>query len=193
MIYVSEIKAHFDVMSGTIDGRPKLVRRLSDLRGSFADTQAYERALAAGDPVVYTVASVEPATGSGQLHYGLGMVMPGKVGDEYFLTKGHLHAWRDAAEVYIGLTGGGLMLLENEVTGETETAPLGQGDAVYVPGFTAHRTINTGDLPLTYMGVYPSEAGHDYGAIAERNFLKVVVDRDGLPALLPREEYLSGR
>jgi glucose-6-phosphate isomerase len=32
----------------------------------------------------------------------LGVLMPGKVGAEYFMTKGHIHAWRPAAEVYLG-------------------------------------------------------------------------------------------
>ena len=30
--------------------------------------------------------------------------------------------------------------------------------------------MNTGNVPLTYLGVYPAKAGHDYAAIAGRNF-----------------------
>ena len=45
--------------------------------------------------------------------------------------------------------------------------PLTPESAVYVPGHTAHRTINTGDMPLTYLGIYPARAGHDYGVIAD--------------------------
>jgi glucose-6-phosphate isomerase len=157
-----------------------------DLRGSFYDAAAYEAALAAGDPLLYSVASVEPASGDGQLHYGLGILYPGKIGDEYFLTRGHYHSHRPAAEVYIGLKGKGLMLLEDESTGESRTAPLGEGAIVYVPGHTAHRTMNTGSEPLVYIGVYPSNAGHDYGAIAKKNFRMVVVEREGRPVMLPR-------
>lgn len=177
----------FDPRSAAIEGAKTVERRLSDLRGAFADGRAYAAALAAADPVVYTVASVEPAEGDGDLHYGLGMLMPGRVGDEYYLTKGHLHAWRAAAEVYIGLAGAGMMLLEDEASGESTLVPLAADGVVYVPGGTAHRTINTGDVPLVYLGVYPARAGHDYGAIAERNFRKVVVERDGKPALVARE------
>ncbi len=130
--------------------------------------------------------AVEPADGAGDLHYGLGVLYPGKVGNEYFLTKGHLHSRREAAEVYIGLAGEGRMLLEDEATGESRLEPFGAGKVVYVPGHTAHRTMNTGDVPLTYFGVFPSDAGHDYGAIAERNFLKVVVEENGVPVLRDR-------
>jgi len=116
------------------------------------------------------------------------MLMPGRIGREYFLTKGHLHEWREAAEVYVGLRGEGLMLLEDEETGRSRLLQLGAGRAVYVPGHTAHRTINSGTLPLLYLGIYPAAAGHDYGAIAERNFRKVVVEQDGQPVLLDRTE-----
>ena len=58
---------------------------------------------------------------------------------------------------------------------------------VYVPGNTAHRTVNTGDEPLVYLAVYPASAGHDYGVIAQRNFRSFVVKRDGQPSVLPRD------
>jgi len=35
-------------------------RRLSELRGCFADTTAYERALGTNDPIIYTLATVAP-------------------------------------------------------------------------------------------------------------------------------------
>lgn len=182
---VSRLLSSFDPNTGTIDDAPRVERRLADLRGCFRDTRAYERALDAGNPLVYSVASVEPANGEGDLHYGLGVLYPGSIGDEYFLTKGHMHTWRDAAEVYIGVSGNGAMLLEDEVGGGSRMVLLQRNAVVYVPGHTAHRTINTGDEPLVYLGVYPARAGHDYGVIAERNFRSVVVKRDRGPTMLP--------
>jgi glucose-6-phosphate isomerase len=181
---------HFDPVAGTIEGGATVERRLSDLRGIFADGEAYERALAEDNPVVYRVAVIEPAQGDGALHYGIGSIMPGRVGDEYYMTKGHLHAWRPASEFYIGLRGKGLMLLEDEESGETRLLPLEPNDAVYVPGYTAHRTINTGNEPLTYLGIYPANAGHDYSTIAERNFRTVVAEIDGEVRSMLRDEYL---
>ena len=164
-------------------------RRLSELHGCFADVAAYEAALQKGDPVIYTLASVAPGNSDGDLHYALAILQPGRIGSEYFMTKGHLHAWREAGEVYIGLTGQGLMLLESESTGESWTLPLRPHEVVYVPGHTAHRTINVGATPLGYIGIYPSKAGHDYGAIARRNFRKMLIERDGRPVLVDRAEW----
>jgi glucose-6-phosphate isomerase len=169
-----------------LSGGKEVVRRLGDLAGFFADADAYRKALEAGDPVVYRVIAVEPAHGPGDLHYGLGILYPGKIGAEYFLTKGHLHSTREAAEVYIGLAGEGFMLLEDEATGVSRIEPLGAGRVVYVPGHTAHRTMNTGSRPLTYFGIYPANAGHDYGAIAKRNFGKILVEHEGMPSLVDR-------
>jgi glucose-6-phosphate isomerase len=183
-----KLLSHFDPATGEIAGAPTTKRHLSDLRGCFADPAAYENALAAGNPLLYRVASVEPASGIGDLHYGVGRLMPGKIGEEYFMTKGHLHLWREAAEFYIGLTGEGVMLLEDEATGESRMVPLLPHHAVYVPGRTAHRTMNTGRTPLTYIGVYPAKAGHDYSAIAVKNFRCAVVDQQGRPVMVSREE-----
>lgn len=184
---VSQLLSRFDPRSGAIDDQPRVERRLIDLRGCFRDARAYDRALERDNPLVYSVASVEPANGQGDLHYGLGVLQPGLIGDEYFLTKGHMHTWRDAAEVYIGLAGKGAMLLEDEAGGGSRMVLLQQNAVVYVPGNTVHRTINTGDEPLVYLGVYPARAGHDYAVIARRNFRSVVVKRDGQPSMMPRE------
>jgi len=102
------------------------------------------------------------------------------------MTKGHYHAWRPAAEVYIGLRGQGMMLLEQEHSDQVELLPLGAGNIVYVPGHTAHRTMNTGSEPLVYIGVYPAKAGHDYQSLAKTNFRHKVVERDGKPTLIKR-------
>ena len=171
----------------SIPGAQMVERRLSDMQGYFADEAAYREILAQHDPIIYQVYAVEPAAGEGALHYSVGVLMPGRIGDEYYLTKGHLHEWRAAAEVYIGLRGNGVMLLEAEDGGETNMIPLLPNSVVYVPGHTAHRTINTGDEPLTYIGVYPAQAGHDYGPLAERNFRKVVIAVNGQPTLTDRD------
>jgi glucose-6-phosphate isomerase len=76
------------------------------------------------------------------------------------------------------------MLLEGDDGGESRMVLLRPNSIVYVPGHTAHRTINIGDEPLAYLGVYPARAGHDYGVLAERNFRSVVVNRDGRPSPL---------
>ena len=187
MFTTERILSQFNPVTGEIPGARIVKRHLHDLRGCFADAAAFDSAAAAGNPLVYSVAAVEPADGPGDLHYGVGLLMPGKIGDEFFMTKGHLHSWPEAAEFYIGLTGEGMMLLQDEAGGRSRIAALRPHQVVYVPGHTAHRTVNTGASPLTYIGVYPAKAGHDYASIAEKNFRCVVVERNGHPVMLARE------
>jgi glucose-6-phosphate isomerase len=179
-------RINFDL--GVIENAPTTLRHLVDLRGYFLDEESFNAAVPE-NPVVYTLSSVEFAQGEGQLHCGLGTLMPGKIGSEYFFTRGHLHTWRAAAEVYLGLTGEGFLLLEHE-NGQSDFLPLSPGLIVYVPGYTAHRTINTGGTPLSYLGIYPAQAGHDYAAIKATNFRHVVVEIDGQPQLVDRKEYI---
>lgn len=180
----------FAPTTATIERHAPTERHLRDVHSIFADRLACQELMAA-NPLIYRVTQVEDHNGEGDIHYGLGILMPGKVGREYFMTKGHIHAWRPAAEVYIGLRGRGMMLLEDESTGECRAVPLMADSTVYVPGYTAHRTINVGDEPLVYWGVLSSAAGHDYGAVAERNFRLVVVEQNGQPVVMTRVDFLA--
>jgi glucose-6-phosphate isomerase len=180
---------HFDLTSAQIESMPQTERRLSQLEGCFADLGAYAATLEQDDPIIYSVSSFEPANGDGDLHIGIGRVMPGKIGNEYYLTRGHLHSWREAAEIYIGLSGSGLMLLEGE---QTSSVALTQHSIVYVPGHTAHRTVNTGSSPLVYLGIYPAKAGHDYAAIAKDNFKQIVLEVAGQVQTMLRQTWLKG-
>ena len=184
---VNALLGRFDPEAGTLAGARRVERCLSDLKGVFLDETAYAAACAQGDPLVYSVEAIEPGAGDGDLHYGVGLIHPGRIGQEYFMTKGHLHRWREAAELYVGLSGKGVMLLEDEATGESRMLPLEAGIAVYVPGHTGHRTANVGDKPLSYIGVFPARAGHDYGAYAGRNFRCAIVDEGGEPRMIIRE------
>lgn len=186
---ISQLLHAYDPETGQLDGGTLTERRLLQLEGAFADRAAFEAAVAKEDPIVYRVSSLEPGDGPGDLHLGLGTLYPGRVGEEFFLTKGHLHAAREAAEVYLGVAGEGFMLLESEDRKHFRCEPLGAGKIVYVPGHTAHRTVNTGNVPLVYFGIYPARAGHDYGTFAEKNFSRLLVARPGGPQLVDRATY----
>ena len=153
-------------------------RYLSDLEGCFADNVQYEKVLSTANPLVYSTFAPALPSAEGDLNFAVAVLYAGRVGDEFFLTKGHLHAWRDAAEVYIGLGGEGVLLLEDEVTSESRIAALKKDSLVYVPGKTMHRTVNTRNAPLYYLGIYPATAGHDYAAIVKRNFKCRVISTD---------------
>lgn len=189
MFSFPELFSEFDPEIGTISGVRPVERRLSAMVGLYADTEAFKAKLAQSDPVLYTVAAVEPETTEGALWYTVVCIYPGKIGDEYFMTRGHYHAWRPASEYYFGLRGQGLMLMEDEASGTSRTAPLTPNSGVYVPGHTAHRTMNVGNEPLTYLCVYSCKSGQDYGSIAEHNFRQVVIDINGTPTMIPRADY----
>lgn len=180
----------FDPEQGSIDGREQTSRHLSDLPGSFADQVAYARLLEQ-NPLLYQVTQVEEQNGPGQLHYGIGILMPGKVGGRIFHDQRASARMAPAAEIYVGLRGRGMMLLEDEQTGRCDAVPLEANSVVYVPGHTAHRTVNVGHEPLVYWGILSSEAGHDYGTVGARNFSKVLVDVEGTPTLLDRAAFLT--
>ncbi len=186
----SRFATTFDPPKGAVTGYPVEVRRLSDLEGSFADEAAYREALAAGNPEVYWTSTVTYSEEDGDLIYSIGLILPGKIGHEYWLTRGHYHTWRPAAEIYFGLSGQGMMLLESEGGQDSQMLSLCPSSAVYVPGYTAHRTVNTGAVPLVYVGVFPARAGHDYGSLASQNFRSVIVDVEGQPVLQERSTFL---
>ncbi len=189
MLNADELLTRFNPETGAIDGCKAAIRRLSDLKNLFVNRAAYAAALSNGNPTVYTVSTLEPAKGEGQLHLGVGVLMPGRIGDEYYFTKGHLHSWGTAAEFYIGIKGRGMMVLQDESSLQSVVLDLLPNSIVYVPGNTAHRTVNVGDTPLIYVGVYPSEAGHDYAALEKQTFRKVIVARNNTPTVLDRKDF----
>jgi glucose-6-phosphate isomerase len=188
---LSNLSLDFDPATAVISAFEGNNRWLSQLDDCFADELAYQAMLSQGDQVVYGLTNIDMASGEGQLHYGLGILQPGKVGSEYFMTRGHLHAWRPAAEVYICLRGQGMMILEHETEATVSVLRFSANTVVYVPGYTAHRTINIDTQPLVYWGILSSEAGHDYEAIRQRNFSQVVIELDGKPHTMARKDYLQ--
>lgn len=166
-----------------------IVRTLSDMRGQYADTHAYEAMLRQGDLILYEVYEMRRPAQIGELSHGLSIVHPGKVGDEYFMTKGHFHAVVEAAEVYYCLRGEGMLLMETP-EGDWAVEELRPGRVVYVPPRWAHRSINTGSYEdLITFFVYPSHAGHDYGTIERHGFRKRVIERNGRPAIVDNPRW----
>ncbi|MCH0622315.1 glucose-6-phosphate isomerase, partial [Klebsiella pneumoniae] len=104
--------------------------------------------------------------GEGALFVGVTHLRAGNVGDEFFMTRGHFHQRREQGEVYFGLRGCGLLLLQTEA-GDARLEQVTAGSVHIIPPFTAHRLINTGNETLSSLAVWPSIAGHDYAALAE--------------------------
>ncbi|MGL6616387.1 glucose-6-phosphate isomerase family protein [Aeromonas hydrophila] len=84
---------------------------LADLQGLFADPHA--AAALSPDTRLYRVAMLPGHGGEGDLNMGVTYLEAGRVGQEFFMTRGHLHARAEQAEYYFGLCGQGLLLLQD--------------------------------------------------------------------------------
>ena len=166
---------------GTLGGsNARYEKRLSDLVGLYRDTAAFELLLGQddGEPV-YWVESSQTEEGPGGLITGISVLEPGKVGDEFFMTRGHLHAISDRSELYLGLSGHGVMVLET-VSGESTVVEVRPGQAVYVPGNWVHRSVNVGTERFATLFCYAADAGQDYSIIERAGGMKsLVVDQKG--------------
>ena len=121
---------------------------------------------------VYDVEMLDSPSDEGSLYVGVTHLYAGKIGDEFFMTRGHFHQRREQSEVYFGLRGCGLLLLQTP-SGEARLERVKAGSVHIIPSFSAHRLINTGEDTLSALAVWPSVAGHDYAALAGGFSLRV--------------------
>jgi glucose-6-phosphate isomerase len=151
------------------------------MAGVYLDEAAWQADVAArgGDQLVYQVDEHKyPSGGSGALIVGTSTLLPGRCGDEFAVTRGHLHAIADRAELYYCLSGRGVMLLET-VTGESVAMELTPGKAVDVPGDWIHRSVNVGEEPFVTLFCYAADAGQDYELISAAGGMRTLVVTDG--------------
>ena len=184
------ILTDFDLSTGLSQTRQPLQRFLSQMGNMYYDTDAYESQLAQEDLLIYEFFDMGIPESPNQIAYGTSITYPGKIGDEYFMTKGHFHRVLDTAEVYYCLRGRGYMMMENP-EGDWEAREVTPGTALYVPARYAHRSINISpDEPLVTFFAFPGHAGHDYGSIEKEGFRKIVVEQEGQPAIIdnPRKQ-----
>ena len=164
-------------------------RSLSTLVSIFSDPDAAEDFLEKnGDTLTYEVYEKNIPEVNGEIRFCSSVTYPGKIGDEYFMTKGHFHLRPDTAEIYYCIRGNGYILMEKK-DGNPILEDMHPGRVVYVPGNYAHRSINIGDEPLISLPVYPGDAGHDYKSIEDNGFRHIVVEKNGKPALLENPRY----
>ncbi|HHG8783387.1 glucose-6-phosphate isomerase [Enterobacter hormaechei] len=164
--------------TGALAGGPltRKTTRLTDLPDIFSDGEAWT----CGDPQksVYDVDVLDSPVGEGALFVGVTHLYAGKIGGEFFMTRGHFHQRREQGEVYFGLRGVGLLLLQTEA-GDARLEQVTAGSVHIIPPFTAHRLINTSNETLSSLAVWPSIAGHDYAALAEGFTVRIFASGKG--------------
>lgn len=176
---------HLDHRTGILTGAGVVesTRRVKDLQGVFRD----ERARAGLDPeaVLYRVQAWEPQPEGtpGAVCLATTFLESGRVGDEYFLTRGHYHANEDRPEMEVVISGeGALVLMDRD--GKTRIEEMRPGTVHHVPPGTAHRVANTGRETLVFVSYWASETGHDYQTIRDRGFIARVREVNGQPELV---------
>jgi glucose-6-phosphate isomerase len=164
-------------------------RKLSNMQGQYLDQQTYQAVLAEEDRLLYEVYELKRPEVEGEILHGISIVHPGKVGEEYHMTKGHFHTVLETAEIYYTLKGRGYMVMETP-EGDWAVEELAAGRVLYVPPRWAHRSINVSeDEDLVMFFAYPGNAGHDYGTIETQGFRKLVVDHGNGPEIIDNPRW----
>jgi len=127
---------------------------------------------------------------SGHLQHCISIVYPGKIGNEYYMTKGHFHKINETSEIYLTLKGRGKLVMQTPDQ-KLKVLDMKEGSISYIPPYWAHRTVNIGDEPLIFFGVYRGDAGHDYGIIEEKGMAKIVIERNKNTVVLNNSNYLK--
>jgi glucose-6-phosphate isomerase, archaeal len=177
-----------DLRTGILSGTEVVLqkRTIGDLKGVFKDEAAL-LSMNQQQPAyeVQLFLPVDEGTPGG-LFYGNTTIYPGKVGNEYMMTKGHFHANPDRNEYYLGIRGIGYLLLMNNKR-EAWVEELRPGSLHYIGANLAHRVINTGQEPLTFLASWPADSGHNYETIQKEGFSLRVFEENNQPLILPND------
>jgi glucose-6-phosphate isomerase, archaeal len=169
-------------------GYKKYVRELAGIytdEAAFGDLEA-----TLGGAVAYRVDEARFSDHGNDLITGISALEPGKVGREFFMTRGHLHQRADRPETYYCLAGHGVLLLEN-LAGEPKAMEMRPGILVYVPPFWLHRSVNVGETVFATLFSYPADAGQDFEIVRQaKGFRQLVISgEDGGWQLIPNPRY----
>lgn len=126
----------------------KIIRKYRDMKDRF-------RSGIEGNPLIYKV-YIKDFKG---FETGLTVIEPGRVGKEYFMTKGHRHK-KPVEEIYILIKGVGKLLIKEK--NRTKKMDLKKSKIYLIPAKSGHRIINVGKNRLEVLTIYSKNAGHDY-------------------------------
>lgn len=127
----------------------KMIRMYGDMMDRF-------KSEIRGNPLIYVVY----IKNFKNFETGLTVIESGKIGKEYFMTKGHKHK-NPVEEIYILIEGKGKLLIKEK--NKLKEIIMKKGKIYFVPGKSGHRLINTGKNRLEVFTIYSKKAGHDYG------------------------------
>lgn len=190
---IGPFSLHLDFETGELTPSDRInVRKLSDMKGMFLDPESEIRILERDDPIIYSFSEKILPKKNGHLQLAATTIQPGKIGEEYFMTKGHYHKRPGTSEVYLGMEGTGCLLMQT-VDGDFDSIEIRKGVIAYIPPYWGHRMVNTGKTPFIFFAVYPGDAGHNYGDIERTGFVKILLERNDQPLLVDNPKWRKRR
>jgi glucose-6-phosphate isomerase len=171
-----------DLRTGLLSGDAvaEATKTVGDLRGYWLDPSQIQNT----DAILYRTQTFwsAPDGMEGVVLWGNTTLLPGRVGDELFMTRGHRHVKKTHGELCITVSGRGALLLMDEER-NTAMEEMTPGSTHWIDGRLAHRTVNTGDEPLVFLCAWPADCGHDYEEIARLGFSARILIIDGAARL----------
>lgn len=145
----------------------KIVRRIRDMAPFFSDQIAVQKLLEK-NPLLYLVyEKIE-----GDVSYSLTVIEPGRIGEEFYMTKGHYHAVPSSEPIHV-VEGEGVLVLQDK-KGNAKEVKLKKGIIYVIPKDYAHRVVNIGKKRLSFVCVYATKAGHDYSIVEKEGFKTII-------------------
>lgn len=180
MQIIEPVATRIEPASGKLGGaNGHYTKRIEELDGCYADVTAFADLKARrGADIAYSVDQYSSSTDGHDVIFGTSTLEPGRVGDEYFMTRGHLHKKADRPEIYHGIAGQGVMLMQ-ALDGRIAALELLPGVVVYVPPYWIHRSVNVGPERLVTLFCYPADAGQNYDIIRAAGGMAELVVADG--------------
>jgi len=126
----------------------KIIRKYTDMKDKY-------KSEIKGNPLIYAVYIKDFKS----FETGLTVIESGKIGKEYFMTKGHRHK-NPIEEIYILIEGKGKLLIKEK--NKIKEINMKKGKIYFIPGKSGHRLINVGKSHLEVFTIYSKNAGHDY-------------------------------
>jgi glucose-6-phosphate isomerase, archaeal len=142
------------------------VRRLKDLKNLFLNQEKVKEILRRGEnPIIYETFVEDKSP----MKLGLTVMNSGKIGKEFYFTKGHIHLSK-SEEFYILMEGKGKLLKQKG--NKTRVINLKKGDLALIGKGEAHRLINTGRRKLKVLTIYHERSKPDYSVKFKKRFFE---------------------
>jgi len=178
------ISLQFDFLNGSFaNSSPVIERRLTEMGKMFYDQKAVANIFEIEDRLIYDMTHYYFETDNSDMSLAVSRIQPGKIADEYHMTKGHFHERADQPEIYFCLNGDGFLLMETK-EGEFKAETWSPGTITHIPPQWAHRVVNTGKNVLFYISTFHKSAGHVYGAIEKQGFKNIAIEKNGKAVLV---------